>query len=73
MLKRNGKGVISMSAKKDYCSLHLISPPLAKAMERELSTYLKGVTLHFTPDKPLPASLVKKIVKARLKEMKKQK
>lgn len=70
MFKRNGKGVISMSAKKDYCSLHLMSPPLAKAMESELKKYLKGVTLHFTPDNPLPVSLVKKIVKARLKEMK---
>jgi len=70
MFKRNGKGVISMSAKKDYCSLHLMSPPLAKAMESELKPYLKGITLHFKPDKPLPVSLVKKIVKARLKEMK---
>ena len=70
MFKRHGKGVISMSAKKDYCSLHLMSPPLAKAMGSELKKYLKGVTLHFTPDKPLPAPLVKKIVKARLKEMK---
>ena len=69
MFKRNGKGVISMSAKKDYCSLHLMSPPLAKAMEKELKPYLKGVTLHFTPEKPLPVPLVKKIVKARLKEM----
>jgi uncharacterized protein YdhG (YjbR/CyaY superfamily) len=69
MFKRNGRGVISMSAKKDYCSLHLMSPPLAKAMEGELKKYLKGVTLHFKPGKPIPASLVKKIVKARLKEM----
>jgi uncharacterized protein YdhG (YjbR/CyaY superfamily) len=36
MFKRNGKGVISMSAKKGYCSLHLMSPLLAKAMESEL-------------------------------------
>jgi len=70
MFKRNGTGVIAMSAKKDYCSLHLMSPPLAKAMADELKKYIKGVTLHFTPDKPLPVSLVKKIVKARLKEMK---
>jgi uncharacterized protein YdhG (YjbR/CyaY superfamily) len=68
-VRRNGKGVISMSAKKDYCSLHLMSPPLAKAMETELKPYLKGVTLHFKPEKPLPAALVKKIVKARLKEL----
>ena len=69
MFKLNGKGVIAMSAKKDYCSLHLMSPPLAKSMESELKKYLKGVTLHFTPDQPLPVELVKKIVKARLKEM----
>ncbi len=68
--KYKGKGVIAMSAKKDYCSLHLMSPPLAKAMADELKKYLSGVTLHFTPEKPLPVSLVKKIVKARLKEMK---
>jgi uncharacterized protein YdhG (YjbR/CyaY superfamily) len=70
MFKRNGKGVIAMSAKKDYCSLHLMSPPLAKALEKELKPYLKGVTLHFKPDKLLPAALVKKIVRARWKEMK---
>lgn len=70
MFKRNGKGVISMSAKKDYCSLHLMSPPLAKAMQKELEPYLKGVPLHFAPDKPLPVALAKEIVKARLKEMK---
>ena len=69
MFKRNGKGVIAMSAKKDYCSLHLMSPPLAKRMEKELKPYLKGVTLHFKPEKPLPAALVKKIAKARMKEM----
>lgn len=69
MFKRSGRGVIAMSAKKDYCSLHLMSPPLAKAREGELKPYLKGVTLHFTPGKPLPASLVKKIVKLRMKEM----
>ena len=47
-----------------------MSPPLAKAMHSELKQYLKGVTLHFTVENPLPVSLVKKIVKARLNEMK---
>ncbi|MBI3153260.1 MAG: DUF1801 domain-containing protein [Chloroflexi bacterium] len=70
MFKLDGKGVIAMSAKKDYCSLHLMSPPMAKSMADELKKYLKGVTLHFTPGKPLPVTLVKKIVKARLKEIK---
>jgi len=39
-------------------------------MADELKEYLSGVTLHFTPEKPLPVTLVKKIVKARLKELK---
>jgi len=69
MFKHNGKGVIAISARKNYCSLHVMSPPLTKAMAKELKPYLKGVTLHFTPDKPLPKTLVKKIMKARLKEM----
>ncbi len=29
---------------------------------------LSGATIHFSPDNPLPASLVKKILRARLKE-----
>ncbi len=70
MFKRNGKGVISMSSHENHLSLHLMSPPLTKAMGDELKKYLKGITLHFTSEKPLPVSLVKKIVKARLKEIK---
>ena len=70
IFKYKGKGLLGISASANHCSLHLMSPPLAKAMQAELKEYLKGVTLHFTPEKPLPVPLVKKIVKARLKEMK---
>ena len=64
-----GQPLVAISAHDNHCSLHLMSPPLAKAMEPELKKYLSGVTLHFKPERPLPASLVKKIVEARLKEM----
>lgn len=37
-------------------------------MEAELKKYLKGSTLHFITDELLPASLVKEIVRMRLKE-----
>ena len=70
IFKYKGKGLLGISARANHCSLHLMSPPLAKAMQAELKEYLKGVTLHFTPEKPLPVPLVKKIVRARLKEMK---
>jgi len=52
------------------CSFYTMSPPLVRAMKREFSGYkLSGATIHFTPDEPLPASLVRKIVRARLKEL----
>lgn len=69
IVKYRGRGLLGFSARENHCSLHLMSPPLAKAMEKDLKKYLRGVTLHFTPEKPLPVSLVKKIVKARLKEV----
>jgi uncharacterized protein YdhG (YjbR/CyaY superfamily) len=35
----------------------------------ELKPFLRATaTLHFTPEKPLPVALVKKIVKARIEE-----
>jgi len=40
-----------------------------EALGEELKPYFSGKgTLRFTPDKPIPAALVKKIVKARMEE-----
>ena len=55
---------------KRLCSFYTMSPPLAKAMKKDLQDYeLSGATIHFTPEKPLPAALVKEIVRARVKEL----
>jgi uncharacterized protein YdhG (YjbR/CyaY superfamily) len=44
-------------------------PKLARARDGELKGYdVSGATIHFTPDKPLPATLVTKLVKARIAE-----
>jgi len=50
-----------------HCSLFLATSSLLKTFKDELSRYKtsKG-TIRFPTDKPLPASLVKKIVKARV-------
>ena len=50
-----------------HCSLFLATSSLVKMFKDELSRYKtsKG-TIRFPTDKPLPASLVKKIVKARV-------
>ena len=61
-----GYGIVSFAAFKDHCSLF----PMSTKVGAELGgAWLSGKsTLQFAPDKPLPAVLVKKIVKARLAE-----
>jgi uncharacterized protein YdhG (YjbR/CyaY superfamily) len=55
---------------KRLCSFYTMSPPLVKAMKKDLQDYeVSGATIHFTPEKPLPAALVKKIVCARVREL----
>jgi len=64
-----GKDLIGFSAQKDFCSFYTMSPPLAKSLSTELKDFkISGATIHFSPDKPLPESLIKKIVERRLKE-----
>ena len=69
------KGVLLwFAAFSDHCSL-FPTAAVIKALKNELKDFhtYKG-TIHFPVDKPLPAALVKKMVKARLaeKEHKKQ-
>lgn len=60
--------------KKKLCSLYTMSPALVKTMKADLKNCkVSGATIHFTPDKPLPKSLVRKIVRARIRELKKSK
>jgi uncharacterized protein YdhG (YjbR/CyaY superfamily) len=57
-------------SQKRLCSFYTMSPPLTKAMKKDLQGYeVSGATIHFTPEKPLPTALVKKIVRARVKEI----
>jgi uncharacterized protein YdhG (YjbR/CyaY superfamily) len=61
--------LVYFSAFKNHCSFFPGSSLPLPELEDELKSYRtsKG-TLQFTSDKPLPASLVKKIVKARMKQ-----
>ena len=72
--KYKGRPLVWFAAFSDHCSLF----PTAAVIE-EFKSELKGFstskgTIHFTTDKPLPAALVKKLVKARIaqKESKKR-
>jgi uncharacterized protein YdhG (YjbR/CyaY superfamily) len=68
MFKYNGM-LVGYAAFKNHCSLFPTGSGVLDRMEKELKGYRtsKG-TIQFPPDKPLPDALVKKIVKARVKE-----
>jgi len=68
--KYEGRFLVSFAAFKNHCSLF----PLSNSVLEELGEELKGFdqsgkgTLRFPHDKPLPAALVKRIVKIRIEE-----
>lgn len=64
--KYNGHPLLYFGAAKEHCALYGAVPPgfAEKLKDFEMS---KG-TIRFTPKKPIPAALVKAIVKARMIE-----
>jgi uncharacterized protein YdhG (YjbR/CyaY superfamily) len=66
--KYNGP-LVSYAAFKEHCSLFPWGGSMIKKYAEELKPFKtsKG-TIQFTVDKPLPAALVKKIIKDRVKE-----
>jgi uncharacterized protein YdhG (YjbR/CyaY superfamily) len=63
------KDLVGISAQKNHCALHSMSPPLMKAMAEELKgVKVSGATIHFTPEKPLSRGLIEKILRERMKE-----
>jgi len=67
--KDHGRFLVSYAAYKDHCSLFPASEAVMEALGDELEPYVSGKgTIRFTADEPLPAALVRKIVRARLKE-----
>ncbi len=65
MFKHHGM-LVGYAAFKDHCSLFM-STYVTRALKKELASYdtSKG-TIRFTADRPLPAALVRKLVKARV-------
>jgi uncharacterized protein YdhG (YjbR/CyaY superfamily) len=68
-IRVHGRLVVSYAAFKDHCSLFPMSYKVIRDHADALKPYLaEKSALHFTPAKPIPAALVRKIVKARLEE-----
>jgi uncharacterized protein YdhG (YjbR/CyaY superfamily) len=67
--KMHGRPLVAYAALKNHCSFFPMSPALIEAHAKELAGFetAKG-TIRFTADKPLPSTLVRKLVKARIAE-----
>jgi len=63
--------LVAFGATRTHCAFYLMSSTMVAAHQAELQPYdtSKG-TIRFQPDQPLPAALVRKLVKARLAENK---
>lgn len=61
--------LVAFAAFPNHCSFYPLSPSVLEAHRDELEAYdtSKG-TIRFPATKPLPAALVKKLVKARIEE-----
>lgn len=61
--------LVHFAVQKNHCSLTVVSKSAIETFARELTKFkVSGRTIHFTPEQPIPATLVKKIVKLRVKE-----
>ena len=65
-----GLDLVGFVSQRKHLSFLTASPKLAKMMAPEITKTHKvsGATIHFSPDNPLPAGLVQKILKARVRE-----
>jgi uncharacterized protein YdhG (YjbR/CyaY superfamily) len=73
MFKQDGRPLVSYGAATAHCAFYVMSPELLRAHASALKGYELGKgSIQFPPDKPLPAALVTKLVKARLAENEKR-
>lgn len=67
--KYRGKPLVALGAAKEHCSFFLMGY-IPSDLEGELKKYDTGKgTIRFPVDKPLPASLVRKVVEARIAQV----
>ncbi len=67
--KIGGKGIAGFAAFKKHCSYFPMSGSVFKRLTREVAKYkTSSGALQFAVDRPLPKSLVRKLIKVRLAE-----
>jgi uncharacterized protein YdhG (YjbR/CyaY superfamily) len=68
------KPLAGYTARKDFCSYYPMSGRVITALREDLKNYeITSGSIHFSLDKPLPSTLIKKLIRARLAEIEKKK
>src|SRR5918998_1866069 len=68
--KHRGKYLVSFGAARRHVALYVMRGSALEALRNDLEAYdTSNTVVRFAPDEPIPASLVKKIVEARLGEI----
>jgi uncharacterized protein YdhG (YjbR/CyaY superfamily) len=68
-LYRHRGHLVGFAAFKNHCSLFVTNSVVRDQFAKELEPYkVEGTTIRFTAENPLPAALVKRIVKSRMAE-----
>ena len=65
----NGRPLVAFGATANHCAFYPMNSTIVEAFQGQLKSFetSKG-TIRFSPDSPLPAALVKKLVKVRVAE-----
>ena len=72
MFRLDGKNLVSYAAAANHCSFYVQSPAVMREFAAELKSYKQGKgSIQFSAEKPLPAALVTRLVKARIAENRK--
>ncbi len=64
--KYQGRPLVWFAAFSNHCSLYPMNGALTEALQNVKGVEVSKGTIRFPVDKPLPAALVKKLVKARI-------
>ncbi len=61
--------LVHFVARGSYCSFIVVSRLVLETFKNELKDFdISGTTIHFTAGHPIPAAVIEKIVKARVRE-----
>ena len=64
-----GRGLVGFNAASTHCTFQVMSSAVLEVHASELKGFGTGKgSIRFTPGKPLPAALIRKLVKARIAE-----